>query len=100
MEFTNEQREQVQHEYAARRKRQLIMTVPFLVLVLGLMFSEKQGSRIMGLPAEQAAPILLGLMGLFLVFSFRNWRCPGCSKYLGKAFNPRHCQSCGVQLHA
>jgi hypothetical protein len=100
MEFTNDQRDQIQQEYGARRKRQLIMTVPFLALVLGLMMSENQGTKILGLPAEQAAPILIGLMAIFLIFSFRNWRCPGCRRYLGKAFNPRHCHSCGVQLHA
>jgi rubrerythrin len=35
-----------------------------------------------------------------VVFSLFNWRCPACSSYLGKRFNPRFCPSCGAQLHS
>jgi hypothetical protein len=33
-----------------------------------------------------------------LIFSFRNWRCPACDKYLGKAIGPRFYAKCGVAL--
>jgi DNA polymerase II large subunit len=33
-----------------------------------------------------------------LAFSFLNWRCPSCNKYLGKAINPKFCSKCGTQL--
>jgi hypothetical protein len=100
MEYTEGQREQIQQDYAARRRRQLWMTAPVILVVLALMFAGERGSStIFGLSADRVAPVLVGVIGLIVVLSFRNWRCPGCGKYLGRTLNPRHCQNCGVQLH-
>lgn len=33
-----------------------------------------------------------------LIFSFINWKCPKCDKYLGKSTSIRHCPHCGEQL--
>jgi rubrerythrin len=33
-----------------------------------------------------------------LIFSFVNWRCPACTRYLGRGWNPKFCPKCGVQL--
>ena len=33
-----------------------------------------------------------------ILFSLYNWRCPACSKYLGKQRSPKYCSKCGVAL--
>ncbi|MFW5839956.1 MAG: hypothetical protein ACOCZE_05185 [Planctomycetota bacterium] len=39
----------------------------------------------------------IGIIGLVLIGSFVNWRCPSCRGYLGRSM-PRHCPKCGVKL--
>jgi hypothetical protein len=34
------------------------------------------------------------------IYSGRNWRCHACDMYLGRAFNPKHCRRCGIELRA
>ncbi|MEB2345793.1 MAG: hypothetical protein OZ948_13760 [Deltaproteobacteria bacterium] len=46
-------------------------------------------------------PILLGaafLLGVAVVFSWVNWRCPACRRHLGPRWNPHHCMACGFIL--
>jgi hypothetical protein len=60
-------------------------------------FKKKRTRQIMAV-----GPIILAFIGILsvsvLVFSFLNWRCPSCNKYLGKAINPKFCSKCGTQL--
>ncbi|MFC1482983.1 hypothetical protein ACFL56_01865 [Candidatus Margulisiibacteriota bacterium] len=94
------QPEDIKKEFKIRQKKQLIVTVPFFVLIIGFIFAI-DGEN---LPfPESFAPFLLALFFGFVIaifiFSFTNWRCPACSKYLGKGFNPKFCKNCGTQLH-
>jgi hypothetical protein len=79
----------VQREFAKRRMRQLLLAIPLFIAIVS--------SRFVVRPP-------MGLIVLFfaaaVVFSLFNWRCPACSSYLGKRFNPRFCPSCGAQLHS
>ena len=92
MEQTEYQKARVLEEFAARRKRQLIATIPVLVLLIGYV--------LLGERAEQTAYpfILIGVVVVILIFSFRNWRCPACDGYLGRGLNPKFCSKCGAQL--
>jgi hypothetical protein len=87
-------------EFKNRRKRQIIAVIPAVVAIGPIVvFSDAPTTRTMlGIPAAVALPIAFALLVGVLIFSFRNWRCPACRGYLGKAMNPRFCQKCGVQL--
>ena len=92
MEQTEYQKARVREEFATRRKRQLIVTIPILLLLIGYV--------LLGERTENTAYpfILIGVVLVTLVFSFRNWRCPACDGYLGRGLNPKFCSKCGAQL--
>jgi len=89
-----------QAEFKARfiqkqRYRVAILVPPFGALGLLLM------SRRIPDFWDQATTIILGILGLFLsaaVFTWLNWRCPACKRYLGRALSPRQCPKCKVEL--
>jgi hypothetical protein len=91
MEYTELQKAEFREAYAARRTRQLVFTVVFIVLIVPVAIAS---DRVKGLPI-----LLFILVFGGLAFSLRNWRCPACNGYLGRTFNPKFCQKCGAQLH-
>jgi hypothetical protein len=92
LEQTEYQKARVREEFATRRKRQLIVTIPIVLLLIG--------SVLLGERTENTAYplVLIGVVLVTLVFSFRNWRCPACDGYLGRGINPKFCSKCGAQL--
>jgi hypothetical protein len=100
MEHTEVQKASFKQEFAARRKRQIILAVPLVAIVIGVavLGDERNGGAVLGMPAAVVAPAFLVLVGGAIAFSFRNWRCPACDKYLGKGISPRFCPNCGVAL--
>lgn len=51
--------------------------------------------------SEEAGTIFFGTLGLLLasaLFTWRNWRCPACGKFLGLGLSPTDCPKCGVTL--
>ena len=50
--------------------------------------------RVIGEPGRVDVVLVAGA----LIFSFRNWRCPACNRYLGKQYSPKFCSKCGVVL--
>ena len=101
MEYTESEKAQFKELYATRRRNQLMVSIPLVAFIIGVVLTEdRAGGTILGLPRDVAGPIFLAIVAAGLFYSFRNWRCPACNKYLGRAFNPRHCQNCGVELGA
>ena len=99
MEYTEGQKASFKREFAARRTRQLILAVPLVAIFIGFaVLNDERKGAVLGLPAEVLAPAFLVFVGAALVFSFRNWRCPACDKYLGKGMSLRFCPKCGVAL--
>jgi len=95
----------IQREFSRRRHRQwalAIIAVPWIAA--GLIYGGTPGERFMGespllsSPPRWFPPVFLILAVGALAFSLLNWRCPGCSKYLGRGINPRRCPRCGVAL--
>lgn len=99
MPYTAEQERDFKASFAVRRRRQLLVAVPFFIAVLALAVSG-DGNRqdLFGIPLAIWGPTLGVIVVGLLLFSLRNWRCPACDKYLGKAMNPRFCAKCGVAL--
>ena len=99
MEYTEQQRQEFKNEFAARRRKQLIATIPFVILIiLFATINENTGLVLGSIPISIFIPIFIIVVIGLLVFSIKNWRCPACNKYLGKAFNPSFCSKCGVGL--
>lgn len=94
MEQTEYQKARIREEFATRRKRQLIAVVPVVALLAG--------GAWLGERAENTVYpfIMIGVVVLMLIFSFRNWRCPACDGYLGRGISPKFCSKCGAQLRS
>jgi len=94
VEYTQEQLSGFKAEFATRRRRQIAVAVVIgLGAILLLIMPDRQ--------AVNRAPgilLLFAAMGAILVFTFQNWRCPACGRYLGRGANPSFCPRCGVAL--
>lgn len=90
---------QVKTEFKERKTKQIAATVIFLPFLFGFFwFSENHQKSFFGMPENIAVPVFIALIVIITVFSFYNWRCPSCKKYLGKGYNPKFCPKCGVEL--
>ncbi len=99
MKHTTQQEQAFKEIFAVRRRRQILLAVPLVVTMLAFIVgTEEQAETIFGFPLAVAGPVFFAFIIGALIFSFKNWRCPACDKYLGKVWNPRHCHSCGVAL--
>ena len=89
----------VVEEFKRRRRAQWMMTGPLLLVIFGSLWLEEHPQHA---PSWLRGPGLGGVMVAVvicaIVFSFQNWRCPVCHRYLGKVINPKFCSGCGAQL--
>jgi hypothetical protein len=101
MLYTPSQQEEYQRLFALRRRRQILLAVPLLPILICVMVVRDRGEgALFGVPAVAWGPaFLLSAIGAVL-FSLWNWRCPACDKYLGKGMSPRFCPKCGVALQS
>lgn len=93
--------EAVQHIETFRRRRtiQWVVSAPVIALVVGLMwFRDHPHDSLYGVTADQFAIVFLIALVAAMVFTFKNWRCPACDGYLGRAMNPKYCVKCGAKL--
>jgi hypothetical protein len=98
LQYTDYQRVAFKHTYAKRFRRQLVM-IMLLFAVMASLALTRDGATFFGLSVAVLGPItLIVALVAWVIFSARNWRCPACHKSLGRAFNPRHCRWCGVEL--
>ena len=97
MEYTDQQRAAFKDAYAKRFRKQLIMMVLLLAGIAPLAFTE-DGATFFGLSEAVLGPIALVATVGAVIFSVRNWNCPACDMGLGRAFNPKHCRKCGIEL--
>ena len=99
MEYTDQQKQEFKEQYAALSRRQIIATVPFVViLIAAVIFGE--GDFIALSDFQETMLFIffaLGVVGM-LIFSLKNWRCPACKSYLGRGLGPKFCSKCGVAL--
>lgn len=100
MEYTEQQKSSFKEQFAVRRKRQIILAVPFIVVFIAFAVAtdEENGGAVLGIPVSVIGPVFMVFVVGALAFSLQNWRCPACNKYLGKGMSPRFCPKCGVAL--
>ncbi len=99
MEYTEDQKEQFKQQFAAKRRRQILLIFPLVGFALFAAFTDKDhGISVLGIPpADLMFAVAIVALGA-VAFSFWNWRCPACSRYLGRGLGPRFCPRCGVEL--
>ncbi len=91
--YTEKQKAEFKARFTQTRRYQIALSVPLGGAVILLVLGERYVADL-GLQA-----MLLGAGFLVLVaagFSWLNWRCPACGKYLGRGLSPTQCPECGV----
>lgn len=99
MQYVEQQLAEFKAEFAKRRKRQLLATIPILIMfVVAMLLRSGQDISFLGIPSS----VLLGAFFVLVLgtvaFSLWNWRCPACNRYLGKGISPSFCSKCGIPL--
>jgi hypothetical protein len=98
LEYTDQQRAAFKHAYAKRLRKQLVMIVLLFAVMAPLPFIE-DSATFFGLSGAVLGPIsLVVIVVCWVIFNGRNWRYPACDNYLGRAFNPKQCRTCGIEL--
>jgi hypothetical protein len=99
LEYTETEKAQFVELFARRRRNQFVVSISLVAIIAGVVLTEDRGrGSILGLPSHFVGPAFLAIMAGGLLYSFRNWRCPACNRYLGRALKPRYCQNCGIEL--
>ena len=99
MEYTEQQKQDFKKQFADRRRMQLMVSGPLIILIILFATVNENTGLVLGIiPISIFTPILIVAVVGAIIFSLKNWRCPACNKYLGKAFNPRFCSKCGIGL--
>lgn len=99
MEYTERGKLSIKTEFAARRRNQIVVSIPLIAMIVLLVLSgDNPDQVILGMPATVWAPAFVILFTGGIGFSLFNWRCPACKKYLGKSINPKFCSKCGAAL--
>jgi len=99
MPYTSEQEAEFKRQFAARRKRQITLAVPLIGAIIAVaLLGDSDQQEFLGLPSAAWGAGFFLLVAGALIFSFRNWRCPACDRYLGKQMSPKFCSKCGVVL--
>jgi hypothetical protein len=91
----------LREEFARRRTRQWILVIPMVIAVIAIRSAgDSDNPTFWGMPTSVVIGIGFALILGAIAFTLWNWRCPSCSKYLGKGINPSFCSKCGFKLKA
>ena len=98
-QYLEQQLADFKEEFARRRNRQLLVSLPVVAAFLIFAVASQKGTvPFFGLPPALVGGIAFAVVLGTLAFSLWNWRCPACNKYLGKGISPSFCPKCGVPL--
>jgi hypothetical protein len=80
-----------------RQSRQFTAIAVTLVILLLLTFIYKRSDFFGDLKNSVFAAQAV-VIAAFIGFSYVNWRCPSCNKYLGSNIHRQTCKKCGSRL--
>jgi hypothetical protein len=91
---------ELRQDFARRRLRQWLVVIPAALAIIAIRVADDaaDGAKIYGMSSGTIIAIAFVMIVGILVFSLWNWRCPSCSKYLGRGINPTFCGKCGFKL--
>jgi hypothetical protein len=97
MDYEDQRNAQIRAEFARRRRNRLIMVIPAIAAAF-VALESRRNHAFYGIPVQALVPTMIVVVILAVGFSLYNWRCPACSRYLGRTINPKFCLRCGAQL--
>lgn len=81
--------------YRRKRKNQIIVAILFIPIFFILLYPElTHKDTLFGLDMDTITSYLLIPIVVAVAYSFYNWRCPVCKKYLGRRINHKSCPRC------
>ena len=94
-----ERNPRILEEFKRRRSVQWKVTIGVICCGLLIVMGQAQLQRWQMHSQEPLfAALVVSLMAGCMILTFRNWRCPGCDRYLRKHLNPHVCPACGIPL--
>ena len=100
-EFTRmEKRDEqaIRREFTVRQTRQIIAIALALFFVALLAVIAARPDLFGNYSKVSLTALQVLFVIVFISFTFFNWRCPSCRKYLGSDINKRVCKRCGARL--
>lgn len=91
MTYTNEQIAWAKNEFRKRDRRQvllIILLVPIVLVARGLI----------PVPIEIPGGVFLAAIAIVILASYRNWRCPNCGALQGATLSIKSCPHCQIPL--
>ena len=96
-DYTEEQIIEFKTRFARRRLARILVAIPVVAFIFFSGTSMGRGKFFDGV-YEVAGPVgVAALLGILVALIYK-WRCPACNGYLGRAFSPKYCPKCGVEL--
>jgi hypothetical protein len=89
---------EMMQQFGVRQNRQSLAISVTLLLLLALTVVYKRGDLFGEFSKMSIVSAQIVTIAAFVAFSFFNWRCPSCKKYLGADINKRGCKRCGTRL--
>ncbi len=88
----------IKQDFKLRRHSQIAaIAVAFLLLII-LAALHKRTDLLGQLPKNYVTAGQIIVIPVFIGFSYTNWRCPSCKKYLGADINRVICGKCHARL--
>jgi hypothetical protein len=95
----NWQKQNIIQQYTRKKKlRQKFILIQTIVVILLFIGFDQRAQTIYRLPAMPVFFMIFALIVFSYFYNMSYWKCPACKKYLGRTWNPKHCENCGVQL--
>lgn len=85
-------------EFGRRRRRQITLAVLLITGVIWLTWVMEHYGSGWRLSERDRGMAVMAVVLSALAYSWRNWRCPACNRYLGKSMWLAFCPGCGVPL--
>jgi len=96
---SEQEKKDIAREYEKRKRRQVYAIFATLLLLFAGLWKIKHPGLFLGaLSKDVVSLFVIVLIALFALFSFYNWRCPGCGKYMGSDIHRKKCRKCGIEL--
>jgi hypothetical protein len=90
---------ELRQDFARRRTRQWLIVIPVAIAIIAMRVAgDSRNETFYGMPTTVVIGIGFAMVIGAIIFSLYNWRCPSCSKYLGRGINPSFCSKCGFKL--
>lgn len=94
----NKDNKRLIQDFKLRQSRQFLAIAITLSLVIFFTLVYRRPDIFGNFPKDIIFAAQVVSIAVFIGFSFFNWRCPSCNKYLGADINRLICRRCGTRL--